>query len=216
MKAYLRRPDLIEQPLGTEVLIYDSRTAHCHVLARQAAELWELLLLPHTLPELTEKFADKWPDFTREMMTVLLSEFQDKGLLADGSPETKSGPGRRKILKALGAGLLLSSVAPTAAAAASTTLRIINSRYGANIATRLLCGRPGVTLGNGDFNNVTTVIRGLISGNSLSVPVNNSGVLGSGPYPALVQELIVGYTCSDGVFRQERTCDGGLLTIKCP
>lgn len=212
----MRRPDLLEQWVGNEVLVYDPSNAHCHVLAEQAAALWGMLCAPHDLDSLIARLASRWPETTPSVLTSLLAEFQVNRLLGAGCPDLKHSRNRRKLLQALGAGLLFSSIAPAASAAASSNINIVNARYGANIATRFLCGNPGVSVGGGNFDNVTTIIRGLITGNLLSVSVNNSGVLGSGPLPALRQELIVGYNCVGSGFQQARTCDGGVLTINCP
>ncbi len=212
MGTYARRNDLVSQSVESEVLVYDPSNAHCHLLAKQAAALWEALSETHEVEGLVDKLALEWPETTAATIESLLAEFQAKGLLAPGCPK----PRRRKLLQAMGSGLLLSAIAPAAAAAVSSNINIINARYGANIATRFLCGNPGVSLGGGNFANVTTIIQGLITGNTLSIPVNNSGVLGSGPLPALRQELIVGYNCTGGGFQQTRTCDGGVLVINCP
>jgi PqqD family protein of HPr-rel-A system len=85
--TYARDPGVPHQRLDEETIVVDPRTREVHLFNETAARIWELLVAPRSVNELTVALAAEYDapdDEVRAAVEETLATLRDKGLLAAG------------------------------------------------------------------------------------------------------------------------------------
>jgi len=104
-----KSPRLLIQQVGTETLIYNEKTHNVFCLNAVAAQVWQRLDGFHTAAEIAAAATlDLRTVVTREMVLFTIVELRRDGLLEPESSSTPLPiPGRRELMRQLGAGAIL-------------------------------------------------------------------------------------------------------------
>ncbi|MBX3170736.1 MAG: hypothetical protein KF760_25245 [Candidatus Eremiobacteraeota bacterium] len=212
-----REQGLLCQPVGAELIIYDSHTQECHHFSEEVTYLWNQVEQETTIPSLIESFLKVYPEHSEqgtEFVQAAVADLTAKGLLT-GTPQLRlADEVRRQFLKSSGLLLVGTMVAPLPSAAASTQLSIVSARYFNNQIdspnTVPRCGNAGTNapcMGA----DIATTLSSRIAGGTFSPIACSNGNFGD-PCSGILKECKVIYRCR-GVDTTIRICEGQMITI---
>lgn len=100
MKPRARADAILVEKLDDEMLVYDQRSGHCHVLNRTAAAAWRRCDGQSGLPELASAIADVSDLPAREEIAALALDELRRAQLVEGGGAR--GLSRRALIRRLG------------------------------------------------------------------------------------------------------------------
>jgi hypothetical protein len=226
MNPDILRRDLVTEKVADELLIYDPQDSSCHCLNPQAASVWQWLVEGLDVSQMVSAFAEQFPGQAAKAQDIVeasLLEFAKRELLVSGNGFATARPSRRKVLKAIGLGLIATIVAPLPAAAASYPLSISSATYFANSSTwsgigtgGLSCNFAGSNPGalNSSVNCAPSLKAWVSSYGQIAGFVPSNGLCGIDPLYGVVKMLRVVYACNF-VTHTVFLCETGTLAIHC-
>jgi hypothetical protein len=94
---------VVIQELGTETLVYDTKTATGHCLNETAAFVWQNADGSRSIDELALLVAERFgPGQHAALVTFALDQLAERGLLSNAVPPVEKGISRRAAVRRLG------------------------------------------------------------------------------------------------------------------
>ncbi len=156
----VRTEELLVEEVGTDLVIYDLKTDHAHLLNESTAMVWQLADGNRTVADITPLICARLGVEPNDAVVwEALNQLAGAGLADEVADAPSDGMSRRKLLRNIGlaavaAPVVVSILAPTAAMAASGTMNGASCTNACNCASRN-CQSNVCTACSGSGSNAT-------------------------------------------------------------